>query len=419
MIRLTKVGENMELSKEKLELASEKYGDAFYVLDTGQFKKNYKELESTFKVIYSKFAISYSYKTNYIPEICKAVNELGGYAEVVSDMECQLAEKIGADREKIVLNGPYKKKETIKKLLLAKGIVNIDSLYDFKIIKKIAAENPENEFRVGIRCNFPVGDNAISRFGFDTDGEELKKVLSEMKQCENISLRGLHCHFASRNLDYWPQRGKKIIELAKRYFSQVPEYISLGGGIFGKMPKSLEKQFDMKIPSYQEYAESVAYLFQEEYGGLPENKKPILFIEPGSALAGDILKFVCRVLNIKKVRGNSIATVLGSIYNINPTLNKKNLPLTAVSMGNCQAEFLSNLDIAGYTCIENDYLYRGYEGNLAAGDFLIFDNVGSYSIVLKPPFILPNFPIIEYRGETMNEIKREENFGDIFHTYKF
>lgn len=75
----------------------EKYGDAFYILDTEQFKVNFSELKKAFTDIYSNFNIAYSYKTNYTPKLCGIVNELGGYAEVVSDMELEIALKVGVE----------------------------------------------------------------------------------------------------------------------------------------------------------------------------------------------------------------------------------------------------------------------------------------------------------------------------------
>nr|MZG79422.1 decarboxylase [Photobacterium lucens] len=59
----------------------------------------------------------------------------------------------------------------------------------------------------------------------------------------------------------------------------------------------------------------------------------------------------------------------------------------------------------------------GYTGRLFQGDFLIFNNVGSYSIVFKPPFILPNVPIIELTGNSVELIKRQETVDDIFETF--
>ena len=111
---------------------------------------------------------------------------------------------------------------------------------------------------------------------------------------------------------------------------------------------------------------------------------------------------------------------MGSIYNINPTLNKKNPPITVMhDSADSEAADYHDLDFAGFTCIESDYLYRGYDGPLAIGDFVVFENVGSYSVVLKPPFILPNFPILEITDHGIDIIKRQETFDDLFHTFNF
>ena len=118
----------MKLNKELLLELRNKYGDAFYLLDSSQFRKNFIELEETFSNIYPNFKIAYSYKTNYTPKLCKIVNELGGYAEVVSEMELELALRIGVDCERIIWNGPIKTKEKVEEFLLNGGTINIDSL---------------------------------------------------------------------------------------------------------------------------------------------------------------------------------------------------------------------------------------------------------------------------------------------------
>ena len=40
-------------------------------------------------------------------------------------------------------------------------------------------------------------------------------------------------------------------------------------------------------------------------------------------------------------------------------------------------------------------------------------------MVLKPPFILPNFPVLELRDGRVTVVKRQETFDDIFRTYVF
>lgn len=408
-------GRLMKLDYKFLKQIEKEYGETFYILDTEQFKKNYLELKETFEERYSNFCIAYSYKTNYIPRLCKMVDDLGGYAEVVSDMEYELAKRIGVEPQRIIFNGPYKDQDAVRELLLAGGTVNIDSKNELKLICKIAEDNVDKTINVGIRCNFPINDNLISRFGIDTNTSEIDDIISSLKHYTNINLNGLHCHFATRDLNTWQTRTEGIISLVEEKLDTIPERIDLGGGLYGKMGEELKRQFDSYIPSYVEYAEIVANEFAQKYSGI----KPMLFIEPGSALVGDVMKFASKVVSIKNIRGKYIATLLGSIYNINPTLNKKNPPINVYHNNDSNLELFNNIDFGGFTCIESDYLYRNYTGKLAVEDYIVFDNVGSYSIVLKPPFILPNFSVLEYDGEEVRLIKRKENFDDIFHTYSF
>ncbi len=68
--------------------------------------------------------------------------------------------------------------------------------------------------------------------------------------------------------------------------------------------------------------------------------------------------------------------------------------------------------------MENDYLFKNYKGPLSIGDYLVFDNVGSYSVVFKPPFILPNVPVISMANDKIKILKQSETFENIFQTYK-
>jgi len=400
------------MNKRQLFELQKKFGKAFYLVDSAQFRENFYEMKDAFSAIYPKFNIAYSYKTNYTPKLCKIVNELGGYAEVVSDMEVEIALRVGVKPESIIWNGPIKNYKKVEDFLLSGGKMNLDSLYEVSLIKSIAEKHPENRLNIGIRVNFAINDGVTSRFGFDVSSDAFKEALA-LSKIQNIHLYGMQCHYATRRLDTWKPRAEGMINLLDSLHI-VPEIIDLGGGLFGKMTDSLKAQFDSGIPTYEEYAMEIAPLFAKRYG----NDGPMLILEPGSALVGDCMKFATTVENIKDIRGKKIATVLGSIYNINPTLNKKNPPLEVVNCGVAQEDF-KDLDFGGYTCIESDYIYRNYNGKLAVGDMVVFGNAGSYSIVLKPPFILPNFPLFDVSGGKVEVLKRGETFDDIFHTYAF
>ena len=64
-----------QLNAQLLENLAQEYGSSFYLLDSAGFVLNCRELTQAFGSIYPQFKIAYSYKTNYLPPLCKAVNK--------------------------------------------------------------------------------------------------------------------------------------------------------------------------------------------------------------------------------------------------------------------------------------------------------------------------------------------------------
>ena len=407
-----------QLNAQILKGLAKQYGSSFYLLNSERFRQNYGELAQVFRAIYPHFNIAYSYKTNYIPALCKTVNELGGYAEVVSEMEMMIALRCGVKPERIIWNGPVKNAGKTEWLLTNGGTVHVDSLDELHAIIAMTKRHPGKALHIGLRCNFDVGDGVISRFGMDTESADFDRALQLIRQIEGIKLTNLHCHFAKRHVEYWPARAKGMLQIVDRVqeaLGYLPQRIDLGGGIFGRMAESLQKQFAADIPDYQAYALAAAVPFAEHFKDAEH--PPELLVEPGTALAGDSMKYVCQAAGIKTVRGKTFATLTGSQKNISMT--GVNPPIEVISAGEGCA--YHDLDMVGYTCIESDVLYRGFDGTLAVGDFVVFENCGSYSIVMKPPFILENVPVLDIckDAEKPQLIKRGEQFDDVFGTYCF
>lgn len=405
------------LTTDLLNRLSSRFGDAFYLLESKKFEHNYKELTEAFKAYYPKFNIAYSYKTNYMPKLVQIVDRLGGYAEIVSDMEMEIALRAGVSPSHIIWNGPIKNKNKVKALLLAGGTVNIDSIYEIDNIQDIAENYPKHILNIGVRCNYDVRDGVLSRFGFDVDGEDFDTVLRFIASMPNLRLSNLQAHFAKRSPEYWTARAKGMLKIHDRVVEKYglkPERLDIGGGIYGKMPDSLRKQLDIDFITYGDYASRAAKLFAEHFKD--NSNAPALFIEPGTAIVGDCMRFVSRIETIKTVRGKTIATVTGSQKNI--SMNGINPPMEVVAGGEKRMD-VEDADIVGFTCIEGDVLQKNYRGKLGIGDYIVIGNCGSYSLVMKPPFILPNFPVLDITGENVVVIKREETFDDLFHTFKF
>ena len=400
----------MNINSEIIRNLREEYGEAFYLLDSEQFRKNFIELKDTFSAIYPYFNIAYSYKTNYTPKLCKIVNELGGYAEVVSEMETELALRCGVDPNNIIWNGPIKNLEKLKEYLNMGVTVNIDSLNEANFIDAYASDI-QKKLNVGIRCNYDVNDGVVSRFGFDIEGEDFSKVMNIIMNNPYLHFVNFQCHFAKRQVEYWPARAKGMVDLIER-IGIIPERIDIGGGLFGKMPLSLKSQFKAKIPNYVDYANAAATIIRDYFKD--KDMIPELIIEPGTAIVGDCMKFVGTVKTIKNVRGKYFATILGSQKNISMT--GINPPIEVIHMNNELCDY-RDLDMVGFTCIEGDVLYKNYTGKLAIDDAVVISNCGSYSLVMKPPFILPNFPVLDICGNEVEVIKKKETFDDVFHTF--
>lgn len=409
------------ISKNIINELVRMYQTPFYIFEQKAFEDNYKHLLNAFRNVYPNYQIAYSYKTNYTPFICKCVKELGGYAEVVSDMEYTLAKRLGYSNQHIIYNGPCKG-PFLKEHILSGGLFNIDSEDEALQIVKVAKENPSFNIQVGIRVNSDIGAGYISRFGIELGGESFDRVVSLLKQFRNIHLVGLHCHISrARGLEAWKKRIDNLLYAADRYFDDVPDYINVGSGMFGEMDESLASQFGNSIPSYEEYAEVVGGAMDEHYRNY--EKKPILFSEPGTTVVAKYLSLITKVMHVKIINGKRFATVDSSYYNAGEICTMKNLPYYLISDNFYKEENKNQserTDIMGYTCLEQDCIYHDFEHIVSVGDTIVFGNVGGYSIVSKPPFIQPNCRVLCYTSENkIIEIKRQESFDDVFSNFIF
>lgn len=396
------------------------YGSPLYVLHEKEFCDNFMHLCDAMRKYYPKYIPAYSYKTNYTPYVCKLVKQMGGYAEVVSDMEYLVAKAIGYKEENIIYNGPVKE-DLMESFLLKGGIVNIDNGMEADRIIRLANANSNITVSVGLRLNVDVGQGFISRFGIDADSDELMQIVSKIRVVPNINLIGIHMHVGrTRGAEAWHKRAVAMIELADKIFvGDVPKFIDLGSGMFGDMEDSLAKQFGTNIPTFEDYSEAVAKPFAEKYGDLPIDEQPILFTEPGTTVISRYIDFISTVQNIKTVRGQQIVALDCSFYNIGGMCKILQLPVKVIHNGQ-STKNLENANFVGFTCLEYDVMTKGFNGKVAVGDNVVYGNCGGYSNVDKAPFIYWNCPMVVLKPDGTTEVIKEgECFDDIFHTYNF
>lgn len=407
----------IKLEKQEYFDIINKYGSPLYIFDEVSFTKNYKHLLDSFRQIYPKYNIAYSYKTNYTPYICKLVKQLGGYAEVVSSMEYWLAKKIGYKSKNIIFNGPIKG-ELIFQPFIDGGVINIDNLDELDNIIMFSKISPTTICDLAFRVNIDIEQSFISRFGIDADNGDLEKAFNLVKENKNLRVVGLHCHIGrSRSLLSWQNRVNRMFELVDKFFDRPPRFIDLGSGMCSEMEPELAKQFGDNIPTYEDYAQVVAKPFAEKFGKLSYVEMPELITEPGTTLISGYISFLALVKSIKQIKGKTFATLDGSIGNMGDICRIKQLPISVIS--NREQQDYNNVDFVGYTCLEHDVMYKNYSGPLACYDLIEFRNVGGYSNVFKPPFIAPNCAMITVDNTKARLIKDAESYDYIFKNYFF
>jgi diaminopimelate decarboxylase len=402
-------------SSERNEIFSlyQRVGGSFFVLDLETCKNNFLEFFNAFNTIYPHFKIAYSFKTNYAPLICKTFLKEGAKAEVVSEMELQLAEKLGATYSDIIVNGPFHKQDFFLQLIQKNILVNIDSYYQIEYLKDFIREGLISNCEIGLRFNL---SGPASRFGFDSYDESIKKLLLELDRLK-VNVVSIHNHeiSATRSSEDYHLSAKRMLEIYDKYFQGKVKSINLGGGFYSNMSEELKAQFSFAIPSFQEYAEAIAKPFQEYFKN--KSEKPFLILEPGIALVADAMKFYSSIIDIKTIKDKSFALLDASIYDIKPTKAKRNLPCSILKANPSLPQEEKVYDLVGYTCMEDDVMYTNFKGNISKGDILVFDNVGAYTNVLKPPFINPARPIFVKDKNDWRMVRREEDFTSFFNSY--
>jgi diaminopimelate decarboxylase len=406
----------MDLPESLFHALYQENGGACYLLDLDALTRNYEEFLDVGRQYYQRFHIAYSVKANYAPLLIDHLRRRGAFAEVVSFLEYELVRRSGYEARDIIVNGPWQERRFIEMILHDGALLNLDSWYQLPWVADIQRQNPIKKFRLGIRLNFALHRGFVSRFGFDTDQETMEKLQAFLKE-HHIEIESLHCHFCddARSIESFSQRAQHLIHAYHSFFTTHPiQSFNAGGGFYSGMPESLRHQFG-DVPEFSECVSALTRLFVEHFGADGPYR---LFIEPGVALIADTGYFVCKVQDVKQVRGQRLALVDASIYNVKPTKSKRNLPMKVLGRHDTVLQGHTT-SVVGFTCMEDDVLYSDYPFAISEGDLLLFRNIGAYSFVLKPPFIMPCQTIYVYNSGEILVTKKRETIDDILATYKF
>jgi diaminopimelate decarboxylase len=187
--------------------------------------------------------------------------------------------------------------------------------------------------------------------------------------------------------------------------------------MMGKIHHQIASAFPKGIHGMPDYARVIVEAHRRVEKVLHKNLDIVL--EPGSSLIADTWDYVVVVKAVKLIANRHYYFVDGSAHNFKTTSSKFN---PAVEFDDSLRSNSNTLEsyVVGNTCIESDILFEGKLPKLKVGDELTIKNVGSYSVVMKPPFIHPNVSVVAIEKNKKDKIiKRNETMADIFKTFIF
>jgi len=365
-----------------------KFGSPLFVFSQTKMESLYHTLYSAFSSRYPDVQFGWSYKTNYLNEVCKVFHELGSLAEVVSEFEYQKARALGIEGKDIIFNGPYKPYDDLKIAVEEGAKIHVDNLFELNDLEQIADELGRT-IKVAIRINMDTGIYPQwSRFGFNYENGEAYEAVQRMYDGGKLELNGIHSHIGTFMLDANAYRLAtiKIMQLKEQVesaFNANIEYIDLGGGFASKSNLKGEYQStDVIIPTADDYAEAITNAIYEM------NKSetlPKLYLETGRALIDEAGYLLTSVHGYKRFPDGKKGYILdagvnllytSTWYNFNIELDKRYEGENELSMLN--GPLCMNIDI-----IEEHIMLPA----LDRGSVLTISPVGAYNYTQAMQFI--------------------------------
>ena len=375
----------------------------FFLFDVDHLTDQVRLIKKAFERYWNNALIAYSVKTNSLPFLSKVLLNQNIAAEVVSEDEFNLVNKVGFYGSDIVCNGPIKSKTWIDNILHHKCYLNIDSKTELDLVTEYSDTHPSQIIKVGLRVNNDIEDifpNAStagvngSRFGFSNETGELEAAILELH---------LHTSTNLRSLDVYRYIVDKFDKIVKAYSLYDIEYLDVGGGFYGEISTK---------PTWDDYLSAIAQeLFSKKYS--PTKLK--IIIEPGVSLLSGCFSYYTKVVDVKDTKRSHWVLLDGSRTHIDPLMHKtvKNYFFTIVQNKET-SQYSKPQVLAGYTCLEYDTFFQlENERELRLGDMIRFDKVGAYTLTFSPLFI-SWFPTVYYISNNKLGIAREKWTTDEF-----
>ena len=362
---------------------AEQFGTPLYVVNETVLRKNMRDFASALSSYEGGGRIFYASKALSVKRILKIAAEENIGADVVSEGELRTALAGGMNPENIMYHGNNKsEKELAFALSQGVGYTAVDRPED---VYRLAALSKEYPHKIKLLFRIVPGIEAhthdyIRTGSFDSKfGMPIEEALPLMQyaKAQGLCVAGLHCHIGSQIFETEPFRdaAKLMMQFLKEAQALVGEdacILNLGGGFGIRYTEE-----DSPLPP-ADFIQNAVRVVTEAAKEL-QMKKPMLFFEPGRAIAGTAGSTLYTVGGVKKTKVGKTYVFIDGGMTDNPRHALYDAQYEAVIANRVSDEATQKVTIAGRLCESGDVISEGILLPPAKeGDILATFSTGAY-----------------------------------------
>jgi diaminopimelate decarboxylase len=370
----------------------------------------------------------FSLKTNFLPALLAELRGLGFGVDVVSDYELVMALRAGFTGPEIIVNGPAKSPELLRRAVDLGCFVNVDTVEELHALASVA-EDVGEVLPVGLRLSSPIdpytGRERVvpSKFGAPVGSPYTAELLEFLDQSPCLKLSGLQAHLGSQMVDqdHVIAALDPILELAgqlRRHHDL--DRVNLGGGIGvsgisrqaagpadPSRPQRGGADFRFVRPDLTSWFAALDERWDQH--GLRGLR---MVLEPGRAVASRCMELLMRVTTVRR-DGVACSVGVDGGVNLMPTAGpaeahrirfpgRAGLPVDSV--------------IGGPLCYEGDLwsFAAPVPEDVGLGDMVVVADAGAYSLTRASSFNQTRAPVIQVGpGESSALVWRRETVDDV------
>lgn len=410
----------LRLRGHDMSALADRYGTPLQLLDATRLDANLDALGG--------LEVFCSYKTQPLPVVLKRLHARGAGAEVISEMELDLALRLGVPPERIIYNGPSKSDASLR-TAISRDILLLNLNHREELARVVAiARELGRVVRLGIRVNVPSGWSM--QFGTPIATGEAEALFEEALRCPEVRVVGLHSHRGELFEDEGALRGflGELLAFADRLrarFGWSPEILDVGGSLaiptvrmLSSRDLRLAQTFRVEIGGPQapglsiaDYARCVREVIERHQAAV-SRPMPRVVCEIGRALTGNAQMLVAGVVSTRRVDDGLSFAVLDTGINIASILRVARHQIFPLDPRPDQP--LLTYRLAGPICQPGDVIQNAIQlPQLAPGDRLLIMDSGAYFEPDSTVFSFPRPPTVMIDGDAVTVARRRETLDDV------